>query len=62
MRYSSLMPGLSWHLPQVRDRLSLNVGECGFFGESMAWLPWQFAQDAAPDDPIERLMPWMLVL
>src|SRR5210317_1913105 len=61
IRYSSVMPSLAWHLAQVRERLSLKVGEFGLLELSMSCLPWQSVQLAAADSPRVRLTPWMLL-
>src|ERR1035437_4814390 len=58
--YSSVSPGLLWHLAQVPGRFSLKTGDAGFLGESMACEPWQSQQLAAPEAPILWLTPWML--
>ncbi len=61
MRYSLVSPGLLWHFAQVCGRFSLKTGESGFLTDRMSWVPWQSLHVGAPDAPIARLTPWMLV-
>ncbi len=59
--YSLVRVLLLWHLAQVAGRFILKTGDKGFFTGRMSCEPWQSQHCAAPDAPIEWLMPWMLV-
>ena len=53
MRYSAVMPGLLWHLAQVRGRLSLKTGESACLTGCISCEPWQSTQDGGG-----RTRPW----
>ena len=59
--YSLVRFVLLWHFAHVAGRFSLYTGLSGLFTGRISCDPWQSQHCAAPEAPIEWLIPWMLV-